>query len=193
MAIKNTVNLLLFGMLSFLTACTNDLFLLPDDMNQLSKEKDLAVDMERMYFTDRENDYTLMYPLNSFIEIISLDESDRASMDNTLNIMQTDLGNGYNPLFSMLLQKLKIKKISRGLLDGGAQGAYNPGSNTLVLNINTPIILNVISEELIHAGQNRVYKYGIKQYNEKGKPNIEFEAKVTQDLINFLNDWGQAI
>lgn len=41
----------------------------------------------------------------------------------------------------------------------------------------------MVQEELVHAGQNRIYPNGIAQYGGgAGTPNIEFEAK-TQSAI----------
>lgn len=36
--------------------------------------------------------------------------------------------------------------------------------------------------------QDRVYPNGTRQYRKDGIPNIEFEAKLTQDLINWCCD-----
>lgn len=71
---------------------------------------------------------------------------------------------------------------------GPAQAAYNPYTNSVILKIGATITENVLPEELIHAGQNRIYPKGIAQYSGRvGTPNIEFEAKLTQDLILYIN------
>ena len=41
---------------------------------------------------------------------------------------------------------------------------------------------------MVHAGQNRIYPGGIGKYAFKfGFSNIEFEAKLTLDLISYVN------
>ena len=46
-------------------------------------------------------------------------------------------------------------------------------------------------QEFIHAAQDRVYFNGILQYaGKEGTPNIEFEAKIIQELIYCANGYG---
>lgn len=71
---------------------------------------------------------------------------------------------------------------------GPSQAAYNPYTNSVIIRTGAVITENVLPEELIHAGQDRIYPKGIAQYSGRmGTPNIEFEAKLTQDLISYIS------
>jgi hypothetical protein len=67
-----------------------------------------------------------------------------------------------------------------------AQGSYNPCTNKLIFKNGTSQAINeTFPEEYIHFFQNNYYVGGICQYLGRGQHyNIEFEAKVIQDLIN---------
>lgn len=52
------------------------------------------------------------------------------------------------------------------------------------INVEDPAFI----EELIHFMQDMTYDGGIYQYVDNGKTNIEFEAKVIQDLFNYTRD-----
>lgn len=129
---------------------------------------------------------TLKYPMSSFITSIDLSNSDINTINGFLDEMQTRLGDGYNPLFYKLKQT-PIAKIYRGSTGSNAPGAYNPSKNVIILKTGETLTSNIMHEELIHAGQNRIYPGGITQYVAKaGTPNIEFEAKLTQDIISYI-------
>lgn len=60
-----------------------------------------------------------------------------------------------------------------------------------MLKTGSIIATNSIQEEFIHAAQDRVYFNGILQYaGKEGTPNIEFEAKIIQELIYCANGYG---
>ena len=67
-------------------------------------------------------------------------------------------------------------------------GGYNPSDRTIIFNsaIN---ITGGLGEELIHHVQNVLYPNGISQYNldNGGISQIEFEAKVLQDILCMIN------
>lgn len=65
-------------------------------------------------------------------------------------------------------------------------GTYDAENNTLAVLDNTDMKIQTYFEELIHAGQDRVYYGGIAQYYDRGKPNIEFEASLTKDLVYYI-------
>ncbi len=54
------------------------------------------------------------------------------------------------------------------------------------INMENPRII----EELTHYMQDNIYSGGIYQYAKIGKANIEFEAKVIQDLYNYVRANG---
>ena len=59
------------------------------------------------------------------------------------------------------------------------------------MKTGSTIATNSIQEEFIHAAQDRVYFNGILQYaGKEGTPNIEFEAKIIQELIYCANGYG---
>lgn len=60
--------------------------------------------------------------------------------------------------------------------------AYYAQSNTLEFRSNEDIY-NGFPEEFIHFFQNMNYPGGISQYDDVGRSNIEFEAKLMQDLL----------
>lgn len=83
------------------------------------------------------------------------------------------------------LDKLKIA-IDKTI---GKSGEYNPQKRQMTLqseniNVEDPAFI----EELIHFMQDMTYDGGIYQYVDNGKTNIEFEAKVIQDLFNYTRD-----
>ncbi len=165
----------ILGLALLFTACSND-------------EDYLFKEFEKTESTRSIEATTLAYPLSSFITTVSLTSSDEARLNEILDFMQTTLGNGYNPLFKKL-KSSPIAKIYRGTTDGTAPAAYNPTSNVIILKTGATITDNMLEEELVHAGQNRVYSGGIAKYAKTaGTPNIEFEAKLTQDLISYVND-----
>lgn len=152
-----------------------------------SDEEYLVNKIEKTEHTRSTDAVNLTYPLSSFITNVDLSSTDQARLNEILSFMQTTLRDGYNPLFK-ILKSLPIAKIYREETDGTAPAAYNPTSNVVILKTGTDITDNMLEEELVHAGQNRIYTGGIAQYAKtSGTPNIEFEAKLTQDLISYVN------
>lgn len=74
-------------------------------------------------------------------------------------------------------------KLNFGMKTNTAPGGYNPKTGELLFSDNTSITSAVLKEELFHAWQNAYYSGGIAQYLNVGKVNIEFEAKLYQDII----------
>lgn len=140
------------------------------------------------YHATRSNEIeNLGYSLTSFIDTVAIPNSDVVKIEEILFYMQNDLGAGYKPLFK-LLSKDKISKIYRGQLTHAPAAAYNVITNSIIIGSASSLRANMLEEELIHAGQNRIYSEGISQYAAKaGTPNIEFEAKLTQDIISYIN------
>lgn len=137
------------------------------------------------------NRASLVYPLSSFVSNVSLSTSDQNSVSSILEELQGEpLGKGYRCIFKKLTTK-KVAKISRGDT-GTAPASYNASTNEVLLKkTGSTITSNAIQEEFIHAAQDRVYSNGILQYAGKpGTPNIEFEAKIIQELIYCANGYG---
>lgn len=152
-----------------------------------SDEDYLFNELEKTEYTRSTDAVNLTYPLSSFITNVDLSSTDQSRLNEILSFMQTTLGDGYNPLFKKL-KSSPIAKIYRGNTDGTAPAAYNPTSNVVILKSGATVTDNMLEEELVHAGQNRIYTGGIAQYAKtSGTPNIEFEAKLTQDLISYVN------
>ena len=126
---------------------------------------------------------SLTYPMSSFINNVSLSLTDQGSVNSILEELQSNpLGKGYRCVFKKLTTK-KVSKISRGDT-GTAPASYNAKTNEVLLKTGSTIATNSIQEEFIHAAQDRVYFNGILQYaGKEGTPNIEFEAKIIQELI----------
>ena len=133
---------------------------------------------------------SLTYPMSSFINNVSLSLTDQGSVNSILEELQSNpLGKGYRCVFKKLTTK-KVSKISRGDT-GTAPASYNAKTNEVLLKTGSTIATNSIQEEFIHAAQDRVYFNGILQYaGKEGTPNIEFEAKIIQELIYCANGYG---
>jgi len=69
-------------------------------------------------------------------------------------------------------------------------GGYDPQTGALLFKSINSIREEAFFEEFIHLSQDRLYIGGITQYNYKGRPNIEFEAKVIADLIRVQRGFG---
>lgn len=170
--------LLITSFILSLTSCVSDedLFLNNDsqslsDVNELESIK-------------------MKYPLKSFITVVNLDASDITNVNYYLSDMQNSFGEWYLPLFAKLKSD-PIAEIMRGStgIGSSAPAAYYATQNILVFLTDAEIRYNNVCEELIHAGQQRIYPGGITQYGKaEGIPNIEFEAKLAQDLVNCINE-----
>lgn len=138
----------------------------------------------------RSETFSLKYPMSSFISKISLNTTDQNTVNGYLSDMQNEFGKWYLPLF-VKLKSNPIAEIKRGSTGTGsdAPAAYYANQNILAFLTGADIRYNGVCEELIHAGQQRIYPGGIAQYGKKkGTPNIEFEAKLAQDLVSCIND-----
>ncbi|MDE6696142.1 MAG: hypothetical protein K2K25_04625 [Muribaculaceae bacterium] len=159
-------------------------------LSACSNEEDILYsDLKNTELTRGENN-SLVYPMSSFITKINLDLKDEGIVNAYLNGMQNEFGKWYLPLF-VKLKAEPIAEITRGSTGtkSKAPAAYFASQNILVFLTGSTISENGVHEELIHAGQQRIYPGGIVQYGQKeGTPNIEFEAKLTQDIINCIND-----
>lgn len=63
---------------------------------------------------------------------------------------------------------------------------YDASINTITFRDNSTINRLSLEEELFHAAQNYYYQGGTLQYASTGFSNIEFEAKLFKDII----EWG---
>lgn len=61
-------------------------------------------------------------------------------------------------------------------------GGFSPSTNTISFRSFDDINYNVVLEEYFHAFQH--YRIGIGKYNNEGNANIEFEAKLYQDIVS---------
>ncbi|MBD5330213.1 MAG: hypothetical protein HDS03_10135 [Bacteroides sp.] len=114
---------------------------------------------------------------------IDLDEENTEDLRSCLQSIGTYYKRWYNCLIAVISEQ-PIARIYQKKMEIAA--SYSPVYNTIAVkdtpgNKEMPYI-----EELLHAGQDRVYAGGIEQYTDKGKPNIEFEASLTRDLIFYV-------
>ena len=163
--------------LMFLVSCSeNDLFPVTEDMS-----------IAEVSPATRSSS---TYSLSSIVSTISLSATDQSSVNKILNELQSEpLGKGYKPVFKKIATK-KVSSISRGNT-GTAEASYNPATDAISLKTGSDIAATQIQEEFIHAAQDMTYSNGISQYAGKtGTPNIEFEAKIIQELIYCANGYG---
>lgn len=79
-------------------------------------------------------------------------------------------------------------KLDFGMMTNTAPGGYNPRTKKVSFSNNEDITSENLKEELFHAWQDAFYPGGISQYLNAGKVNIEFEAKLYQDIIEGEDD-----
>ncbi len=93
---------------------------------------------------------------------------------------------GYNVMYNFLTQN--GKHFNNVYINPNKTGPaqYNSQTGDLVFQSNSDISTG-LQEEFVHLFQNTIYTGGIAQYNNTGHSNIEFEAKLIEDLICFLN------
>lgn len=96
---------------------------------------------------------------------------------------------GYNVMYNFLTQNGKhFNNVSLNpTLTGPAQ--YNSQTGDLVFQSNSAISEG-LQEEFVHLFQNALYAGGITQYKNTGHSNIEFEAKLIEDIICSFGDTG---
>ncbi|CAG4988758.1 hypothetical protein DYBT9275_00152 [Dyadobacter sp. CECT 9275] len=71
-----------------------------------------------------------------------------------------------------------------------SSGGYQPASKKVIFQSAGEINYHTLTEELFHAYQNTHYQGGTTQYLTNGKSNIEFEAKLLQDMARIINSDG---
>lgn len=89
---------------------------------------------------------------------------------------------GYRTMYNYLTandQKITSVGIDPSIKD---PGNYNPWTNTMNFRSNNDIS-GGFPEEFIHFFQNMYYPGGTSQYTNVGRSNIEFEAKILQDIL----------
>ena len=122
-----------------------------------------------------------------YIKIFKTTGLDNNSLNTLKNILK-DLSKqkGYKQMLSVALQKpLTNISINTSLKN---PGGYYTSSQSMVFRSDADL-KEAFNEELIHHIQNVTYTNGIDQYdkNRGGLCNIEFEAKVLQDILCMMN------
>lgn len=69
---------------------------------------------------------------------------------------------------------------------------YNSHTGNLTFQSNSTISTIYLQEEFVHLFQNSIYPGGIEQYSNNGHSNIEFEAKLIEDIICTIYNPGCA-
>lgn len=166
-----------FAILLLLASCNNDDF--------ISSERDNNASISTRGTT------ALRYPINSFVTTNSLNSTDANTVTSILNVLQGKYGDGYIPVFKRIATTKYVSEIRRGAISGNVPASYNPSTNIVTLKTGTTIQQNYVQEEFIHAAQDRTYSGGILQYvGTTGTPNIEFEAKIIQEMMYYIIDGG---
>lgn len=119
--------------------------------------------------------------------VITLDEIGKNLLNNKLQEMLDQCGyktiynylTGHN--YSIDCVEYYDPQIHTTLIE---QAAYLPISNKLVFYDNSKIS-NDATEEIVHFFQNKTYPGGVNQYQQS--INIEFEAKLTVDILRNIN------
>lgn len=165
-----------FAILLLLASCTNDDFISSDSDNNVPLTRSTT---------------SLSYPLNKIVTKNSLGTTDQNTVTSILGVLQGQYGDGYIPVFKKISTTNYISEIKRGNISGNAPASYNPTTNTITLKTGTVIQKNYVQEEFIHAAQDRTYSGGIAQYvGTTGTPNVEFEAKIIQEIMFCVVDGG---
>lgn len=118
--------------------------------------------------------------LNKVSKKNSLNNNDKKKLEEKIEEMRDDCG--YQELFNYAEQngfKINDIKIDPSYKYSG----YNPVTNEIVFKSSSEIDNNSFDEEFVHFIQNNMYPGGTSQYVDKGKINLEFEAKIIQDII----------
>lgn len=131
---------------------------------------------------DEEDDENERFVKDFFNEVSMNDES-IALLKEQLETLMSKKG------YDMMLSLIKQNPINNISISSSVNiGGYNPSDRTIIFNsaIN---ITGGLGEELIHHVQNVLYPNGISQYNldNGGISQIEFEAKVLQDILCMIN------
>lgn len=112
--------------------------------------------------------------------------SDAKAIEELNKILKENLEYcGYEAMYNYLTKKgAKIDSIK---IDPSIKepGNYDPSTNTMAFR-STSEIYRAFSEEFIHFFQQNYYDKGITPYMGKGRSNIEFEAKLIQDIFNSI-------
>ena len=117
--------------------------------------------------------------VTNVIKGYKLDATGMAALNTAfMNLMQNST---YKSLYNWAMQngiKFNIVSIDPSIIQGG----YDPNTENLTF-ISANAINQSLPEEFIHLIQDHLYPNGIAQYmNTTGEPNIEFEAKLLQDI-----------
>jgi hypothetical protein len=119
---------------------------------------------------------------------VNLDSFGKSELERILEILLEQCG--YSTMYNFLTSNAyKLNSIGISTTQS-SPGIYNATNNTMTFNTNTSIY-EAFPEEFIHFFQNRYYSGGIGQYsNTIGHSNIEFEAKLIQDILCLIRGFG---
>ncbi|NDV70072.1 hypothetical protein [Dysgonomonas sp. 25] len=117
---------------------------------------------------------------------ISLDAAGIKELDNTLEEKLKQCG--YKSMYDYLVNK--GSKLSNIKIDpSGSYGGYNPENGEMTFKDNGSI-QTAFPEEFIHFFQDNYYPNGLSYSNNVGRSNIEFEAKLIQDILCYIKAEG---
>lgn len=116
----------------------------------------------------------------------SLDDSATTQIEVTISMLLTNCA--YKYMFDYLNNK--GAKFSDIVYDPSiSSGQYDPYTKTLKFRDAT-VIEQSFPEEFIHFFQDNFYYGGINYYYNAAMMNIEFEAKVTKDILCWMTGYG---
>ncbi|MBO4943762.1 MAG: hypothetical protein J6C91_00715 [Muribaculaceae bacterium] len=128
------------------------------------------------------------FRLENIVSYIRISSNDIRTLNEQLKTIQNYNNVTYFPLCKLLNQQ-PISSIYYRTTP--AVAAYSPTENAIWITQGDLPGISETQEELLHAGQDRVYPNGIGQYaNKKGASNIEFEAKLIICIISLCNGEG---
>lgn len=117
---------------------------------------------------------------------ISLDSEGKRKLEQIMEEKRQECG--YVAMYNYLIYNNYKKNDVRINSSLSSSGRYNPQTNVMEFKSND-LIESAFSEEFIHFFQNMYYPGGTGQYaKEEGASNIEFEAKLLQDILCQLSD-----
>lgn len=119
----------------------------------------------------------------------SLNTVDRKKLEETLSKLLEQCG--YSAMSSFLTSKgAKLDNITIDSSIGG-DAHYDPWENILSFKYSSKIS-TAFTEEFVHFFQHNYYSEGITPYNNAGRSNIEFEAKLIMDILCEVKGLGCA-
>lgn len=125
---------------------------------------------------------------NTIASMINLDSEGIGLFNKALDNLLTQCG--YRAMYDYLTG-IGVTFTNVSIDPARKTGGYDCVSGALTFRDNSAIT-NGLQEEFVHMFQNNYYSGGIQQYYYLGRANVEFEAKVIEDLLCTIRQMGCA-